>query len=195
MNRSKLKVLVVLATAVTALVVSASPASATIWLKDTGDPPPYYIWDDPGGICRYTADGSKLLKIRIRPPEALYGKYQEATRVGWQYRIAHIPDVTQNPFFYDYEFVFHSRRFKDVASAATPADWDGRWRTWVAPKTIAPGGYQVFFTITWYKPGTSHVIDEKVWLAYQFYAAKMGTESQLNWQWCNAVYSPSVSWE
>ena len=82
--------------------------------------------------------------------------------------------------------------WKDEASKTVKADFDGKWRSWSAPKTVTPGGYGIFYRVFWYVPGST-VLDGWTQDDYQRFKLNKGSESYFRWYWCGGMSYDGVS--
>lgn len=188
MNRPSLLVSAV-ALAVLAVVSTALPvAAAGSWQKRVGDYAYWLPWDQPGVVCRYKGEAQTLRTMRVRPPQAVHGRYADAQWVGWQFKVVNVPDGPTDTDFSSWTAVYKSAIFKDEASNTVSADFNGTWRTWYAPASLAAGRYAIFYRIFWYEPGTKKVVEGWIQDRYEKYRSKLGTETFYSWYSCDDVY-------
>jgi len=173
--------------AVLLTTVPVLAASGTI-MRRVGNYAYWYPVDQPGVIARYSTETSALRTLRVKPPVYVKGRYDEVQTIGWQFKVVSVPNPPSDAMYSTWTVIYKSPIWKDEASKTVNADFDGKWRTWFAPRNPTPGGYGIFYRVFWYLPGTT-VVDGWTQDSYIRFKLNKGTDSYFRWYWCGDTYA------
>jgi hypothetical protein len=156
MHRRTPRVVLLLATLASALVLAASPTLAISNVTQTGNYGNWLANDSagvPGAKCTYN-DNFRLVSINARAP-IVYSYRAKGQQVGWRLKIVHRYRLPNNDQFAE-QTVYQSKFQKDFATVSNAADFTRK--TWQRDiKMDSSSRFRVYVVIRWYRPSDGAV--------------------------------------
>jgi hypothetical protein len=169
-NRPKL---LVIGSALIALLIGAQSVAAATVLSHTGSIGPYSLTDAtaPSGhqavICNYAISNEKLATIVVRRPQVKArntSSARDSQWVGWQFIVQHETPSGRTWSTISGSSFVKGKAFDNLAAPFTD-------RTWVGP-AVPTGRYRILVVIRWYAPGSTSTIGGQMKLLDQNYESK-----------------------
>jgi len=151
-NRSRLRMVLAVAFAITAVGALAAPAAAESALIPCNGNCGYYENGDGGppygSNCQYEAASYDLDKMSPRPP-LMHGSYSFKTKVDWRFKI-----LRRAPAGGAYQTIYTSSYQNAMADDSIPARAGHGFsrRTWMAPENPT-GRHKVWIEMRWWYQG------------------------------------------
>lgn len=153
-NRSRLRVVVALSFAISALGVVAAPAAAETVLVDcsTTKCGYYEVYDSGppyGANCKYETGSYDLDFMSARPP-SMHGYYSYKTKVQWRFKILRQPPSSMVSWTTIYTSSYQSALANDAIPAYAGNGFSRR--TWNAPENPT-GRFKMWIEMRWLRNG------------------------------------------
>lgn len=186
-DRSRLRIVVALVFAMSALGIVAGPATAeTVTQACQGTCGYWEVYDsmapERGANCVYAASSPyKLKQITIRPA-LMHGAYSNKTKVGWRFRVQR---MSNNGGAWNNFYTSSYQKAKANDSIPAYAGQGFARRTWNAPANPNGYRYRIALDLQWWHNGS---VEGTLKLYYDWYKAIRGNSNSINPDYCLQSY-------